>query len=245
MRDSKAHHTSAFTLMELLVVITIIVLLISMLSPALQSAKKETRTTICMTALRQMTIGTDAYIIDNRGFYPPYDNSGGLKYSSFWMTIYDKYHRDDRIRDCPETIEHPVVWGTSKLRWGPAPGSFIGEHTGSYGWNSWLHSGTTNGGHNGYFFRRDNIPHQSKTPMYADSSWVDFWPRSTDGWPPSTILGSQGGQSSMGRVAVDRHFFSVNVGMVDTSVKRIKLPDLWSEVYWHVDYIPLDAPPRP
>ena len=111
----------AFTLIELLVVISLITLLISMTLPSLGKSKRVARTAVCLTSQHQMAIGTDAYTVDNKGFYPPYDNVNNLRYESFWMTVYDKYHGDDRIRDCPETIEDPRVWGTAHLRWGPAP----------------------------------------------------------------------------------------------------------------------------
>jgi prepilin-type N-terminal cleavage/methylation domain-containing protein len=60
----------AFTLIELLVVVAIIGLLISILLPALQSAKDEARLDICMSNMRQLAIGFLSYAGENRGMLP-------------------------------------------------------------------------------------------------------------------------------------------------------------------------------
>lgn len=57
----------AFTLVELLVVISIIALLIAMLMPALGSAQESARHTQCMSAKRQLMLGYAAHSVDNKG----------------------------------------------------------------------------------------------------------------------------------------------------------------------------------
>jgi prepilin-type N-terminal cleavage/methylation domain-containing protein len=66
--NSKRH---AFTLVELLVVIGIIALLISILLPALNRARRNAMTVQCSSNMRQIAMAMLAYIQDNKGNHPP------------------------------------------------------------------------------------------------------------------------------------------------------------------------------
>jgi len=59
----------AFTLMELLVVISIVALLIALLLPALQKARNTARTLQCQTLLRQMGLGMQLYVQENDDYF--------------------------------------------------------------------------------------------------------------------------------------------------------------------------------
>lgn len=73
MNEQTNHRRSAFTLVELLVVIGIIALLIAALMPALSRARESARTIRCATQLRQIGMGFQMYRNDWSNFLPPVD----------------------------------------------------------------------------------------------------------------------------------------------------------------------------
>jgi len=85
MRNVRRH--SAFTLIELLVVVAIIALLISILLPALNRAREQAKTTVCMANMRTLAQGNAAYLLEHSDFPfalpSPYPSTGGYSWSVY------------------------------------------------------------------------------------------------------------------------------------------------------------------
>jgi len=63
----------AFSLIELLVVISIISLMLGLLLPALSRTRSIARQTVCQSRLRQWGLAFETYAVENNGFYPHID----------------------------------------------------------------------------------------------------------------------------------------------------------------------------
>lgn len=73
----------AFTLVELLVVISIIALLIGILLPALGAARKTARGSQNLSNLRQIAIGFNAYAAERKSHFPYMSSAPATSYGSF------------------------------------------------------------------------------------------------------------------------------------------------------------------
>jgi len=160
-RKSATGDRPGFTLVELLVVIGIIALLISVLLPALNKARKASRTTACMSNLRQLAMAEIQYNMDCKGKFSPYYNgSGGTKFQIEWMAQVMKPQQLDKVRLCPEAQTPNAAYpesgnqpGTAFNCWGPGgqaltdPNDYTGtgppkngvgrKLTGSYAFNGY------------------------------------------------------------------------------------------------------------
>src|SRR5215468_9450891 len=70
MRSDVKPIRSAFTLVELLVVIGIIAVLISILLPTLGRVRRQANTLKCASNMRQLSLAMLMYIQDNKGRFP-------------------------------------------------------------------------------------------------------------------------------------------------------------------------------
>ncbi len=66
----KAKRRIAFTLIELLVVVAIITLLLTLLIPGINAARRRAAQLVCLTRVRAWGVGLQGYLSDNGGVYP-------------------------------------------------------------------------------------------------------------------------------------------------------------------------------
>ena len=70
-----------FTLMEMLVVISIITLLISIMLPALGKSKENARRAVCMANLHSQVQAGTSYSVNNRDYFPPSQDANGGRWA--------------------------------------------------------------------------------------------------------------------------------------------------------------------
>ena len=113
----------AFTLVELLVVISIIGLLMGILMPALRKARAAANKTYCMANLRQLGVAMRSYLDDNRDIFPiccaePWAliDTKNPEYAPPITTVLTKILKESKVFICKaDTVKkyYKMVGGTS------------------------------------------------------------------------------------------------------------------------------------
>ena len=161
-RKHSDRRARAFTLVELLVVIGIIGLLVGILLPTLNRARRAARNVQCQANIRQLVLGEIQYFADSKYQFAPYYNGGGTPaappFQIEWMQQVAKPRSWDKVRLCPEAQQvnpaFPEAPGTNQAgaafyHWGPygramqyfddtwKPGDPPKQLAGSYGFNGY------------------------------------------------------------------------------------------------------------
>lgn len=77
-----------FTILELLVVVSIIMILASLLLPALKKTQETAKKIHCTGNMKQIAFGLGMYLQDNNAFYPTaFDSAGAIKVNRYWFDL--------------------------------------------------------------------------------------------------------------------------------------------------------------
>jgi len=249
---------NGFSLLELLIVVSVIVILAALLLSVLSSAKLRAQQMQCVNNVRQL--GTIGFIYSNdNGRHPAYlDPSfpgGGA-----WMGTLNVTAREKGIGICPTApLRDPVPdagngQGTADRAWVRWTSDERTKFFGSYGFNSWFYANRTDDDPR-RFSGEASIQKPPTTPVFADENWVDGPPAETD--PPFHDLYAGSPLTmrtdNMGRYTIARHGGlrpasaprrlspgarmpgAVDIVFADGHAQLVRLEQLWTFT-WHVDW---------
>lgn len=94
------YQSKGFTLVELLVVISIIALLLGILLPTMSKARQQAKKLVCTSNMRQVGIAVQAYIIDSKNHLPP-SSCHIINPDQYWLRILSKYTGEQLLFHCP------------------------------------------------------------------------------------------------------------------------------------------------
>ncbi|OGV46738.1 MAG: hypothetical protein A2017_07130 [Lentisphaerae bacterium GWF2_44_16] len=172
-----------FTLIELLIVVSVIVILIGILLPALQKAKQEAHKIVCKNNLRQIGFMVVEYVNDNNGTMCPYV---ALSPTRYWPVCFQDYlaaiapkWRLSAMNGI-STEDGTGIW--DRKTWGPlscpsAPTSGTSEtnlNNMDYGINTyigWCGSSVQDASTAQKYYRFHNITRSSEVFIFADVAW--------------------------------------------------------------------------
>lgn len=236
----RIHHSSTsagshgFTLLELLVTISIIVLLTAILIPSLKKAKELAKIAVCRSNLHQWGLAFGLYTDqnNNRYFKGPTESNW-----DDWVEVMRPYTASKGgINCCPFATKTLAEGGQGiYAAWADNEGDY-----GSYGLNAWI----CDSGEdelvfkNEAYWNRPDVPEPYDIPVLLDSTYTAGWPDDSsappdvDGQPPqATTLAEQ-----MKKFCINRHRNgTINCLFMDHSIREVGLKELWI-LKWHRDF---------
>jgi prepilin-type processing-associated H-X9-DG protein len=96
--------SAGFTLVELLVVMGIMMVLASLLLPALTKARESAHRTVCVNNLKQVLMALSLYAEENHGRYPPCDPDVPGNLIPNGESVFPEYISDLNLFGCPSNL---------------------------------------------------------------------------------------------------------------------------------------------
>jgi len=211
---------AGFTLIELLVVIAIIAMLMAILLPSLERARKQARSAACQSNLRQWGLFLTMYADDNEG--RSLDNGGTAAYrlSEYGFDSNDVYLCPVARKHIPREDGIPLgntfsAWYRSAYERSEA--DLYTDFVGSYGFNGNVIQ---------IYGRRPMWSAPQDMPVMLDCIYTGARAGYKD--EPPEYEGNFDFAAQMKYFCINRHNGRVNGVFMDWSVRKIGLKELWT-----------------
>ncbi len=242
-------------------VISVIVLLMALLLPALQRARKQARAAVCQANLKQWGTVLALYTEDNQGCFPCYDHDEDIMwFLRGWVVSLDDPNGQavrpidtKRIACCPMAVRSATGTQWARIdkgqrimegRWGRTFEAWEMTSPGrpfrtSYGFNGWLFCEDFDASIPVWTRWRSmpgvytyRVRGKAKIPVVLDSTMPYSHPRVPGPLPPQ-----QGGSNGPGMdpFCMDRHNEHINSLFLDWSVRKVGIKELWT-LKWHMQF---------
>ena len=231
-----------FTLIELLVVIAIIAVLMAVLMPSLQRSRKQAKTVMCQSQLKQWGLIFSMYTQDSQGKLPTWLDTGVDWWPIQLKNIWLHYRQTGPLFTCPRAIKpKPVLNQTSTHEWSNG-GTFEAwtlvnkQHNvrvdGSYGVNPWGQFPSQSAENKTLYWKTALVKSASTVPLCMDS--MSWWANSGTAEPVPPIQEDWWVSGTL-QSCINRHEGSVNGLFMDWSIRRIAVKQLWT-FKWHPQF---------
>ncbi|MHC4657623.1 MAG: type II secretion system protein [Planctomycetota bacterium] len=235
-RDLRGCLPAGFTLIELLVVIAIIAVLMSILMPTLNRAKKQARLAKDLSNLHQWAFMWKYFTDDNDGYFAV-GTAAGVE-ETHWLDVLRPYFKDERLLLCPEARRTEDMGARNPFKaWIQTDEDGI-TYTGSYGLNYWVtkeESANTSQAFDGTLrWKTPNVKGAAYAPMLVGCSLSGALVHHVDEppeYPSQDWASGMGDQHEMRRFCMNRHNRYVCGNFMDFSARKIGLKELW-ELRW-------------
>ena len=248
---------SGFSRRDLLAIVTLLCVIVGILLPAtISKTQSKAEIAKCLDNLKQYGAAHSTLFQD-----------GAVRFEGWPRLWIRPFHAvDPTLKDtfCPAAPARPAdslvlspEGGQVDRTWVVSGGQTTNQ--GSYGFNGFFYLDSPFVSGKESFKSPAMVTDPSRTPVFADSVWVDFWPNVNDLPARDLLTGDNYAKGGLSRIAIPRHAArrsaaardfdasntlpgAVNLVFVDNHAETVGLEKLWG-FSWHRDWV--NPPKRP